>query len=136
MQLKAHGNVNLTWNKNLLVVEVLGPFNLEGVNHCFKKIQESVLANKPAAWARIDILDQETLGSPEVMRVIGATYKWCLEQGCSGVGSVCTTYLQAEILEKTRVSTGMNLAGFNTLSDAKAWCREQLNETILAAKKS
>ena len=128
MQLKPHGDVKLNWHSNLLMVEVSGPFNMEGANSSFKKIQVSVRANKPEIWARIDILDQETLGSPEVMKVFGATYKWCFEHSCSSVGFVCATFLQAEMLEKALIATGMNLAGFSTLSDAETWCVEQISE--------
>ena len=126
MQLKPHGNVNLSWNLNLFQVEVIGPFNIEGVNSCFRKIQDSVIKNKPSVWARIDALDPETLGSPDVMKVIGASYQWCLEQDCVGIAVVCTTFLQAEMLEKTRLTTGMNLAAFRSSLEAEKWCIEQI----------
>lgn len=128
MGMKPHGRVKLAWDNNVLRVEVIGPFNMEGVNQCFKQIQASVLAHKTEHWTRLDILDQETLGSPDVMKVIGATYKWCTAQGCLGIASVCSTFLQTEILEKTRVSTGMNLAGFKSYADAECWCLEQISE--------
>jgi hypothetical protein len=62
--------------------------------------------------------------------VIGASYKWCLQHDCVAIASVCSTSIQREILEQTRLKTGMNLAGFATLAEAEQWSREQLAERL------
>lgn len=126
MSLKSHGQLRLRWDADVLYIDVMGPFNLEGVTAGFLQIQQSVGQCQRRAWGRIDVLDQETLGSPEVMKVIGASYKWCLQQGCVAIASVCSTSIQRQILEQTQQQTGMNLAGFATLPEAEQWCREQL----------
>jgi hypothetical protein len=126
MSLEPHGQLLLRWDANFLCIDVMGPFNLEGVTACFLQIQQSVGQYPRSPWSRIDLLDEETLGSPEVMRVIGASYKWCLQHDCVAIASVCSTSIQREILEQTRQKSGMNLAGFVTQAEALQWCREQL----------
>jgi hypothetical protein len=126
MYLKSHGQLLLRWDADFLYIDVMGPFNLEGVTAGFLQIQQSVSQCQRSAWARIDVLDEETLGAPDVMKVIGASYKWCLQHDCVAIASVCSTSIQREILEQTRLKTGMNLAGFATLAEAQQWSREQL----------
>lgn len=126
MSLKSHGQLQLRWEADFLYIEVMGPFNLEGVTAGFLQIQHSVNQCQRSAWVRIDVLDKETLGAPEVMKVIGASYKWCLQHECVAIASVCSTSIQRQILEQTRQQSGMNLAGFATLAEAEQWCREQL----------
>ena len=126
MKMQAHGHVELKWRGNVFYNYVHGPFNLEGTSQCFEKIKNNVLLNHSPSWARIDILDTETLGAPEVMKMIGATYVWCIENGCIVIASVCSTMLQAEMLEQTRIKTGLPLAGFDTLEEAEQWCYSQL----------
>lgn len=126
MSLKSHGQLRLRWDTDVLYIDVMGPFNLEGVTAGFVQIQQSVGQCQRSAWVRIDLLDEETLGAPEVMKVIGASYKWCLQHDCVAIASVCSTSIQRQILEQTRQKTGMNLAGFATLAEAELWCREQL----------
>jgi len=128
MSLKSHGQLLLRWDADILYIDVKGPFNMEGVTAGFLQIQHSVIQCQRSAWARIDVLDQETLGAPEVMKVIGESYKWCLQQNCVAIASVCSTSIQWQILEQTRQKTGMNLAGFATLAEAEQWCREQMAE--------
>jgi hypothetical protein len=137
MSLQSHGQILLRWDADLLYVDVMGPFNMEGVTAGFLQIQHSVSQSQSqsqsqrSAWARIDVLDKETLGAPEVMKVIGASYKWCLQHDCVAIASVCSTSIQWQILEQTRQISGMNLAGFATLAEAEQWCREQLTEQAL-----
>ena len=128
MYIKSHGQILLRWDADFLYVDVMGPFNLEGVTAGFLQIQQSVVQCKRSTWARIDMLDEETLGAPDVMKVIGASYNWCLQHDCVAIASVCSTSMQREILEQTRQKSGMNLAGFATLAEAELWCRTQLAE--------
>lgn len=132
MPLESHGQLLLCWDADFLYVDVMGPFNLEGVTAGFLQIQHSVRQCQRSAWARIDVLDEETLGAPEVMKVIGTSYKWCLQHDCVAIASVCSTSIQREILEQTRQKSGMNLASFATLAAAEQWCREQLAERVAA----
>jgi len=126
MSLKSHGQLFLRWDADFLYIDVNGPFNLEGVTAGFLQIQHSVNQRQGDRWVRLDVLDEETLGAPEVMKVIGASYKWCLQHGCVAIASVCSTSIQRQILEQTRQKSGMNLAGFATLAEAQRWCREQV----------
>lgn len=136
MPLESHGQLLLRWDADFLYIDVRGPFNLEGVTAGFLQIQQSVSQCQRRPWVRIDVLDKETLGAPEVMRVIGTSYKWCLQHGCVAIASVCSTSIQRDILAQTRQKSGMNLASFTTLAAAEQWCREQLAERLSAGAMS
>lgn len=63
-----HGDCDVHWDGNILVVNLSGLFNQEGVYEANLKVKEAV-ANKPAEnWARIDILaTTETLAPTGIM---------------------------------------------------------------------
>ncbi|MDM7860619.1 hypothetical protein QTP81_08425 [Alteromonas sp. ASW11-36] len=125
--LKPHGNVVLTWQNNVLHNHVHGPFNVEGVTLSFEQLRNSTNEQNVSQWARIDVLDPDTLGAMEVMHVIGNSYKWSIENGCVGIASICSTVLQREMLAQFKQQTGLNLEAFDSVEAAQRWCNQQLN---------
>ena len=116
--MKPHGIVELYWRESLLLIETQGPFNVEGVSIAFQQIKQSVERHKPESWFRIDILDQDTLGCPQVMKVIGDSYKWSLTNGCLEVAVVCENQLQLDLLTKFIDHTALNIKGFQNKEQA------------------
>ena len=93
--MEPHGHVELTWQKNILTVQVYGPFNLEGIQIASNQIKESVKDKNFTQWHRIDFLDANTLGCPDVMKVIGRSYKWSnYLASCKHVAVCCSTPMQ------------------------------------------
>ena len=120
-----YGHIQLSWSHQHLLINVFGPFNLEGIKQSYEQIQDAVQASNFAQWTRIDLLDEETLGAPEVMKVIGASYKWCFANRCVGIASVCSTNIQRNMLEQFQAETQLNLIHMGSLDDALAWCERQ-----------
>lgn len=124
--LKPHGNVVLRWQDDILFNHVHGPFNVEGVTLSFEQIRMTVREQNCTQWARIDVLDPDTLGAMEVMRVIGNSYRWSIENGCVGIASICSTVLQREMFAQFKQQTGLNLKAFDDSAAAQQWCLQLL----------
>lgn len=116
--MKPHGLIELHWSDNALLITTQGPFNVEGIAIAFKQIQRAVEHKKPDCWYRLDILDDDTLGCPQVMKVIGDSYKWSLNNDCLEVAVVCHNQLQASLLKQFIDYTGLNIKSFEDKEQA------------------
>ena len=101
-------------------MSVHGPFNQQGVEQAFAEIKASVRKVEPQDWYRLEVLDQQTLGSPTVMKVIGASYLWCIEQGCQFIAVVCANRIQQTILREFIRTSGLNIMAFNSQAEAES----------------
>ncbi len=124
-----HGHVVIDWQDQILRVETFGPFNIEGVSRSFQEIRQACSNAPHQGWARMDILDPSTLGSPDVMAVIGLSYKWCFEKGCLAIGSVCSNQIQVGMLSDLKTKTGANLGYSTEQSEVQGWLEQQLGIT-------
>lgn len=127
--LAPHGTTVLAWHHDILDIRVHGPFNLEGANINFKKIQDAVVSRPHEQWARIDILDDETLGAPDVLGVVSASYMWCFASGCSCIACVCKTNIQRQMIRTFSRKTQLNIHAFSDYSEAHQWCNEQMGRS-------
>ncbi|XQW83725.1 hypothetical protein ACOYR1_11290 [Thalassotalea piscium] len=127
--MEPHGKIALQWNKNLLVVKTYGAFNIEGVKLAFEQIQQSVKASGFTSWYRVDILDNETLGSKEVMEFIGNSYVWsCNEAQCHSVAVCCANLLQQEMMKKFIERTSLNIKVFNSIEQTHVYIAQTLSD--------
>jgi hypothetical protein len=127
-----HGHATIDWIGNLLQVKPFGPFNEEGLASVLTQMQDITLANAKNGtyWQRLDILHQETLGSPKVMRMIGHSYLWCFSQGCQAIATVYSTQIQKAILLDFIEETQTNMKGFDNRQDADNWLKEQCSLSV------
>lgn len=116
----AHGNINCSWHGNILQLDVFGPFNVIGINNAFEELKKQVSANFHEKWYRIDVIDDETLGCPEVMKTIGQTYMWSLENNCQMIAIVCANRVQLSLLNAFIEKSGLNVRAFTNQKDALA----------------
>ena len=116
----AHGKVNYSWHGNILQLDVFGPFNVIGINNAFKELKKQVSTNFLEKWYRIDVIDDETLGCPEVMKTIGQTYLWSLENSCQMIAIVCANRVQLSLLNAFIEKSGLNVRAFTNQKDALA----------------
>ncbi len=116
----AHGKVNYSWHGNILQLDVFGPFNVIGINNAFKELKKQVSTNFLEKWYRIDVIDDETLGCPEVMKTIGQTYVWSLENNCQMIAIVCANRVQLSLLNAFIEKSGLNIRAFTNQEDALA----------------
>ena len=114
----AHGKVNYSWHGNILQLDVFGPFNVIGINNAFEELKKQANANFFEKWYRIDVIDDETLGCPEVMKTIGQTYVWSLENNCQMIAIVCANRVQLSLLNAFIEKSGLNVRAFTNREDA------------------
>ena len=116
-----HGYVELIWQQNVLIVKTHGPFNLEGVKIAYDDIVKTVESKGFDSWHRVDFLDNHTLGSPDVMKVIGKSYKGsCSSALCKSVSVCCSTALQFFMMEQFVKEAHLAISVFDNEADANA----------------
>ena len=107
-----HGKINCSWQSNILHLDVFGPFNVIGVQNAFKQLKEQVNAFSVEQWYRIDVIDEQTLGCPEVMKIISQTYVWSLENHCQMIAIVCANRVQYSLLTSFIERSGLNIRAY------------------------
>lgn len=97
--MNSHGHVSFSWEKELFIVYVEGAFNEEGVAHYIPLIQEAILNRKTTEWKRLEIWNNEALGSPDTLAAAKLIYDWYDENGCYVTAVVTCNNLQTEIIK-------------------------------------
>ena len=96
-----HGAVSIKWDKDVATISVYGPFNISGVELADKKIRQNIENKGCEIWYRLDVLDENTLGCPDVMKVIGRSYLWSVNDAtCHAVVVVCANGVQSSMMQK------------------------------------
>ena len=117
-----HGDkLGLKWVGDILVGEVHGAYNEEGITGVFTDIKESVLKSGLSSWYRIEIWN-DAIGSPEVVELLSEMYTWCKEHGCLATAAVITNRVQEKIIEE-RLPNIVEV--FGDKEQAMAWLKAQ-----------
>ena len=114
----AHGTVSFSWEKDLFIVYVNGPFNVEGIAHYSSLIQDSILNRKNSSWRRLEILNDEALSSPDGIDLVIKMYTWYEENGCNCAAVVVSNRVQANIFES---KFNQKIKVFSEITKAKEW---------------
>ena len=117
-----HGDVSFLWNGDLIEITSTGPFNEFGLSHSISEIKSAILNKKIKSWRRMEIWDDETLGSPECVMLSIEKAKWFIAHGCYASAIVVSNSLQKALIEK--VATG-NVHFFDEVATARKWLDEQ-----------
>ena len=115
-----HGKISCTWQSNILHLDVFGPFNVIGVKSAFEELKKQATTCSQDTWYRIDVIDEQTLGCPEVMKIIGQTYVWSLENNCQMIAIVCANRVQLSLLNAFIEKSGLNIRAFTNQEEAIA----------------
>lgn len=115
-----HGKISCTWQSNILHLDVFGPFNVIGVKNAFEELKKQANTCSQDTWYRIDVIDEQTLGCPEVMKIIGQTYVWSLENNCQMIAIVCANRVQLSLLNAFIEKSGLNIRAFTNQEEAIA----------------
>ena len=107
-----HGKINCAWQNNILHLDVFGPFNVIGVKNAFKQLQAHIDIDSNQNWYRIDVIDEQTLGCPQVMKIISQTYVWSLENHCQMIAIVCANRVQYSLLTNFIERSGLNIRAY------------------------
>ena len=79
-------------------------------------------------WYRVDYLDEDALGSPNVMQIIARSYKWSFTQHhCRAMALYCATPMQFQMVNRYIEQTQFPMKTFQRKSSAKAYIEEQAN---------
>jgi hypothetical protein len=93
-----HGNMKLSWYKQILIGEIEGAFNEEGLEYWFPKVKHLIETRKTDSWYRLEIWDEEVLGSPETIKHAKTMYEWYEDNGCIGTAVVVCNRIQEQII--------------------------------------
>ena len=116
--MKAHGILQLTWKRNTLYAEAIGPFNEEGVIEASKGYLDA-LGNPPTpAFSVIEMWDENSMSSPEAMKNVGRLWSALASIGCSSFALVASNRLQESVAKPYLPAIGKV---FNNLEDAELW---------------
>ena len=105
--MKSHGSLKLSWEKNILYVEVLGPFNEEGVIEESNRYLSEILNRKVTDFSVIEVWDKEALGSPMVMNDVHKLWYELADNNCISLALVVSNSVQRDIAESLLPTTGV-----------------------------
>ena len=119
----AHGEIYLQWQDDLLTVNAKGPFNELGMQKTVATIRESILNKNLVSWRKIEIWDNETLGSPVVMSLAKKASQWYKDNGCIASAVVVSNCIQSQLIKDISNNTSMT---FENEAAAVNWLNEQI----------
>jgi len=122
--LNLHGKVTLSWDKDLLIIEAFGPFNDEGLDYYNALIKNAINGRSCESWKRLEIWDNEVLGSPSVVDKCKAMHGWYDENRCVLSAVVVSNRIQ-EIILREKVNTSAHI--FFSSEDARNWLNVSRN---------
>ncbi|MCL6416248.1 hypothetical protein MIB92_11345 [Aestuariirhabdus sp. Z084] len=116
--MRSHGKLALEWQGELLIVRPQGPFNEEGVAKARRHLIQSIKNSQHNYWLRLEIWDEESLGSPRVMAQVNELFQWCQDHGCQSTAVVVCNRIQAGIIESQFID---DIAVFDDTEHALDW---------------
>ena len=114
--MNAHGKWQISWIGNLLVIDLIGSFNKEGVMAVQQAVRDSVDQRKISHWNRLEIYHANTLATPDAIEIIRDFMPWYDLQGCENYGVVCADPIQLMLIESLQPN---NLLPFENVALAK-----------------
>jgi len=118
LYMNTHGHVSFSWEEATFIVYVEEAFNEEGVAYYIPLIQEAILNRKSREWKRLEIWNNEVLGSPETLAAAKLLYDWYEDNGCYLTAVVTCNSLQTEIVKNIFKSKA---EVFTEISKARKW---------------
>ncbi len=113
----SHGYLNFNWRDNTLYVKAFGPFNTEGMIEATNQYFE-VINNNISSFSIIEVLNEDALGSPQVMENVGEFWKKLENYNCISLALIYVTDMQRAILEKHLPKCGK---AFDNITKAEQW---------------
>jgi len=112
----SHGTWEVTLEYNLLIINLKGYFNVEGVIELQNHIKKVVLDKKLTSWNRLEIYAEGTLATPDAIMAIRKHLTWYEAYGCKYVGVICHDSIQQYLIKQLGIE---NLIIFNSLVEAE-----------------
>jgi hypothetical protein len=113
-----HGDLQVSWEGNILIIKAKGAFNEEGALAGIIEIKKIVSTKNLVSWHRLGFWDEEYLGSPSTLEMFKEVHEWCSENGCEKVGVVVCNSIQESVVGKY---FGSKAKVFRLESNARDW---------------
>ena len=126
---KQHGEFSLMMNQDVVLINAVGPWNLECIEQFGIDYATSVYSAKTTKWADIIMLQGESLLIPEAEKDLQVRIARAVETGLSHVAVVmCKSEVKTTAkLQMKRLYRNLpaELAFFDTLNEAIDWVKQQ-----------
>lgn len=113
-----HGKITYSWEGNIFILDIQGPFNEEAVDYYIPILKNSAIKSEFDVWRRLEIWNSEVLASPEVLKLAKNIYDWYENNGCSKTAIVVCNSVQVHMIKdmlKTRAEV------FSDVNTAREW---------------
>ena len=126
---KQHGEFSLMMNQDVVLINAVGPWNLECIEQFGIDYATSVYSAKVSRWADIIMLQGESLLVPDAEKDLQVRIARAIETGLSHVAVVmCKSEVKTTAkLQMKRLYRNLpaELAFFDTLNEAIDWVKQQ-----------
>lgn len=121
MIFNSHGDFSLYWHEDILVAELQGGFNLEGVKAVNEESRTMLEARSPKTWQMMFVLGDETLLIWDSVSEVKSFFLWCKEHGCRSVVHVVASEAQKRINDTLLEGIGLEFMSFYEKNEAFHW---------------
>jgi len=132
---RQHGDYSHEWQGELLILRLHGAFNEAAINAFFLSladvIQEHVKAHPNSKWALLSSLNQDMLGTPDVMDIIKFAYQWSQENGCIAAAISNANAVVKHVFVPYFESLDINTDFFDTETQAIEGLNKQLENAAM-----
>ena len=116
--MESHGYLSFKWSNNVLYVNAFGPFNDEGAKEAAEAYIKEVVNKKSLSFSVVELLDSESIGSPNTMNEVSKLWCFLGEHGCTSLGIIYSNDIQRSLAEKYLPIFGKL---FSKVEDAEKW---------------
>jgi hypothetical protein len=113
-----HGYLEFKWDNSVLYVHAFGPFNEEGVTKASNEYLKLISDRVNSRYSIIEIWDEDSLGSPQVMAKVSEMWELLLKNNCVSIAVIVSNSLQQTLCEKLLPSKGRV---FVNIEGAEIW---------------
>lgn len=97
---RPHGQSEVYWKQNILVIKPSGAFNMEGVMKVSEKIKQAIAQRPEGNWVRVYIFeDKDTLGPIESLEPVIDAIRMSKTIGCKMIVAVGGSVINRESFE-------------------------------------
>ncbi|KGJ91005.1 hypothetical protein [Colwellia psychrerythraea] len=113
-----HGEISFSWVNDVFTLEVKRAFNEEALEYYIPLIQKSVSNRSVQDWKRLEVWDDEVLGSPTTAALTKLLWEWYDKNGCVLTGIVVSNSVQAQGIQNILKSKAKV---FINIGKAQSW---------------
>jgi hypothetical protein len=122
MKFTPHGNIEIKWLGNILVVKPSGSVNLEGADNFHELVNEQIAEKAFSHWGRIiDFIDDDTLATPDAYQKLQTHLKENIASGCLFLGLVGGNSTSIHYCERAATEAALPYFHFTDFASAEAY---------------